>query len=271
MKKLLLPILLVASLFAYNDSDLDGVADEVDKCPNTPLTDLADANGCSKKSLVSNNHFDIIIGGEYSQSEYKATPTTDTYNTSVQVDYYYKNFSLQALTSYYNTSSDGYSDSGMNDSTISMSYNLHLNNALTLKLGTGVILPTYDATLNNNNTDYFASLNISYVIKNTTFFAGYNYTLINDDDIHDSSNDIDYQSTNSFSGGIGYNFSPKLYISASYFQAQSIYKNVEDLASASVFLFYSFNENYFTNISYVKGLSDSTSDNSASIKLGYYF
>ena len=107
MRKLLLPILLTASLFAYNDSDLDGVADEIDRCPNTPLTDLADANGCSKESLVSNNHFDIIIGEEYSQSKYELTPSTDTYNTNVQVDYYYKNFSLQALTSYYNINSSG--------------------------------------------------------------------------------------------------------------------------------------------------------------------
>ncbi len=271
MRKLLLPILLTASLFAYNDSDLDGVADEIDKCPNTPLTDLADANGCSKESLVSNNHFDIIIGEEYSESKYELTPSTDTYNTSVQVDYYYKNFSLQALTSYYSINSSGYSDSGMNDSTISMSYNLYPANSLTLKIGTGVILPTYDADLNNNNTDYFASLNISYMLKNTTIFAGYSYTIVNDDDIHDANNNIDYQSTNSFSGGVGYNFTPKLYISASYFQADSIYKSVKDLKSASIFLFYSFNENYFTNISYAKGLSDSTSDNTASIKLGYYF
>ena len=149
--------------------------------------------------------------------------------------------------------------------------NLYPTNSLTLKVGAGVILPTYDATLKNNNTDYFGSINISYMIKNATIFAGYSHTIINDDDIHTTTNNINYQSTNSFSAGAGYNFTPKLYISTSYFQADSIYKGVKDLKSVSMFLFYSLDENYFTNISYAKGLSDSTSDNTASIKLGYYF
>ncbi|MDA3947323.1 MAG: DUF3187 domain-containing protein, partial [Helicobacteraceae bacterium] len=74
MNKILL-ILLVASssLFAYAyidiDSDLDGVEDRVDRCPNTPLSDLVDMSGCRKKNVVNSHHFDIILGVTYGQTD----------------------------------------------------------------------------------------------------------------------------------------------------------------------------------------------------------
>ena len=125
MKKMLLVIMLgmlSSSLFAYSDLDMDGVDDSIDKCPNTPLTDLVDINGCTKKTLLSPHHFDVIIGANYSGSNYASLNQTDTYSSSLQVDYYYKNFSLQASTSYYTTDGEGYSDSGMNDSFVGASY-----------------------------------------------------------------------------------------------------------------------------------------------------
>jgi hypothetical protein len=36
-------------LFAYVDSDMDGVEDKDDLCPNTLMTDLVDLNGCTIK------------------------------------------------------------------------------------------------------------------------------------------------------------------------------------------------------------------------------
>jgi len=53
---------LTFSLYAYIDTDLDGVADNDDMCPNTLITDLVDLSGCSKKSLVSPQHFSFITG-----------------------------------------------------------------------------------------------------------------------------------------------------------------------------------------------------------------
>ena len=48
----LLIVLLVlssTSLLAYEDSDLDGVEDKLDQCPNTSFSDLVDIRGCTKK------------------------------------------------------------------------------------------------------------------------------------------------------------------------------------------------------------------------------
>ena len=264
-------LLISVTLFAYVDSDMDGVEDALDRCPGTPITDLVDAKGCSKQSLVDNNHYDIIVGVGIGQTNYALTPNTDTYTSILQADYYYKDFALQASTSFYDTTSRGYSDSGMNDSVIAASYILHPSSDVGVRVGAGVILPTYDSDLNNNETDYIASLNVSRSIGDANIFAGYSYTIINDKDVVNATDTVYYQNTNAYTVGAGYNFTPKLYANLSYFQANSIYKGVQDLKSVSAYMFYSIDDNWFFNLSYSRGLSDSTSDSYGYVSLGYYF
>ncbi len=271
MKKMLLIIMLgmlSTSLFAYSDLDMDGVDDSIDKCPNTPLTDLVDMNGCTKKMLLSPHHFDIIIGANYSDSNYGSRSQINTYSSSFQVDYYYKNFSLQASTSYFETDGDGYSDNGMNDTFVGASYQFKPAQALSFHIGIGALLPTYDTALNNNNTDYTASASVSYALGKTNIFGSYIYTMINDDDI---AGIVTYQNTNAFSGGLGYYLTNKLYLSGSYNTSDSVYMNIEKIRTISAYGYYSITTHWFTTLSYVYGLSDSASDNAVSIKLGYYF
>jgi predicted porin len=282
MKKVLMLLLLgvaSSSLMAYSDLDMDGVADSVDQCPNTPLTDLVDIKGCSIKKLQvkqSASHYDVIVGANYSGSNYVSTPSTSTYSGSLQVDYYYKDFSLQASTSYYETDSDDYSDNGLNDSFVGMAYNLHPLKALTVRLGVGAILPTYDTSLNNNNTDYTASANVSYALGKVNVFAGYIYTRINDDDVTVTLSDGSqysyiYNDTNAYSIGAGYYITNKFYLSGAYNSTESIYEGVENADTVSAYAYYSIDAHWFMNGSYAYGLSDSASDNALSIKLGYYF
>ncbi|HIP15564.1 MAG TPA: DUF3187 domain-containing protein [Sulfurimonas autotrophica] len=271
MKKLLLFIMLAmlgTTLFAYSDSDMDGVVDDQDKCPNTPFTDLVDINGCSKQSLISPHHFDIIVGANYTGSNYASLDQTDIYSSSLQVDYYYKNFSLQASTSYYKADGDGYSETGLNDSFIGASYQLKPTKELSVRIGAGILLPTYDTSLNNNNTDYTASLNVSYTLGKMNLFGGYIYTMIQDDDIAGT---VVYQNTNALSGGIGYYATNKLYLSGAYNISDSIYAGIEKIKTVSAYGNYSITQHWFTTFSYAYGLSDSASDNAVSLKLGYYF
>jgi len=277
MKKLLLLVLIsTISLFAYVDSDLDGVEDSLDRCPNSAMTDIVDIQGCPVKSLVSQHHFDVIVGLSYEEEQDiafvdKFSRTTE----SLQIDYYYKNFSLQMLTSYYQSDTSYNSDlnlsdvddSGMNDTTLAAYYQTLITPKLALRVGAGVILPTFDSSLNNEATDYLASVNLSYTLGEASLFAGYTYTMINDDDV----GLIKYQDTNAFSGGLGYYLTPKLYSSISYFQSDSIYKGVDETKSASVYMFYSLSSHWFTTASYSKGLSDPTSDNYLALRVGYYF
>ena len=266
-----------SSLYAYVDSDMDGVENSVDQCPNTPFTDLVDIKGCTKKSLVSPHHFDVIVGASYSESDYLTLNTTDTLSSTLQIDYYYKNFSLQASTSYFKTDGDSFSDSGLYDSFIGAAYQFKPVKNLSLRVGIGALLPTYDTSLNNNNTDYTASLNVSYNISKFNLFGGYTYTLINDDDVSfvdvngTVTSSANYQNTSAYSLGAGYYMTNKIYLSGSYNSSDSIYQGVEEIQTASVYGYYSIDEHWFSTCSYAYGLSDSASTNYVSLRLGYFF
>jgi len=280
LKVLLMGSLFITSVMAYSDSDLDGVPDNLDKCPNTPFANLVNKNGCTIKKLipvVNYHHYDVMVGAEYLTSNFTSAPKTDTYNATFQVDYYYKNFSLQASTSYYSTDSGDYSDSGMNDSYIGMAYTLYPMKNLSVRLGGGVLLPTYDTTLNNNNTDYSLSTYVSYsTIKNINLFGSYTYTMINDDDVTVTYADgysytYKYQNTNSWSLGAGRYISNGFYMSGSYNNTQSVYKGVDDIETLSLYSSYNLDANWFITLYYAYGLSDTASDHDISLKLGYYF
>ncbi len=89
MYRLLLTLLfLTTSSYAYTDTDFDGVEDGYDLCPQTPLSDLVDRDGCVIKSVGSKISFDLIAGFGYSQMNYASQEPSDTLSTSLQTDIY---------------------------------------------------------------------------------------------------------------------------------------------------------------------------------------
>lgn len=273
---LILTLLFSNSLFAYDDSDLDGVDDAQDRCPNTLFSDLVNLHGCTIKSLVSPYSFDIIVGMSYSDSDYQTLQATETLSPALQVDYYYKNFSLQASTSYFNTSGNSSTQTGLNDSYLGASYQIDVSERLYIRFGVGVLVPTYESSLGANKTDYLGSINLSYSLDAFTLFADYSYSMINDDDtviVYDANNStkIAYQNTSALSAGLGYYVSDRVYVSASYNVSNSIYVGVENIKTASLYGYYSIDTHWFTTLSYAKGLSDSATKNYATLRLGYSF
>jgi len=281
--------LLSLSLFAFSDADLDGVEDSVDQCPGTSITELVDISGCTIKDLESPHHFDIIMGASYSQIS-PIQERTDTYTASLQADYYYKGFSLQASTAYYDSESS-ISTTGMTDSFVGAYYQFKPVTALSVRLGGGAVLPTYESDFNNNNTDYTLSASLSYLLHDFNFFGSYSYTLINDDDFSydefdttgnvSGRTDIYYQNTNAYNIGLGYYPTSKLYTSISFNSSDSIYNKFvstsagtttqDPLNTLSGYLFYTINKNWFTTASYAYGLTDTASDHYMGVRLGYYF
>jgi len=292
MKHLLLTFLILPlSLFAYSDADLDGVEDSVDQCPGTSITELVDISGCTVSNLESPHHFDIIMGGSFSQIS-PIQEKTDTFTASLQADYYYKGFSLQASTAYYNSESSSINTNGMTDSFVGAYYQFRPIEALSLRIGGGAILPTYTSDFNNNNTDYTVSASLSYLFNDFNFFGSYSHTLINDDNFSFEEfdlttgtsigqTDVYYQNTNAYNVGLGYYPSSRLYTSIAYNSSDSIYNKFvststgtttqESLDTISAYLFYTINKNWFTTGSYAYGLTDSASDHYVNIRLGYYF
>jgi len=270
LKLFLLLTTLNLMLFAYTDTDIDGVDDATDRCPNTPFYELVDSNGCSVSSTISHHKFDFIYGISFAQSDY-IEDTTDIVSQTLQFDYYYKDFSLNLGTSYSISKSPSYNDNTLNDSYISASYQFVPTKNLKIKTGIGLILPTYDSELNNNNMDYTATLSASYALEDMNVFMGYNFTQMNDDDVVNTDITALYQNTNSYSAGLGFYPSQDTYLSTSYLLSDNIYVGGESVRTMSIYLYSTLKQNWFSTFNYAYGLSDSASDNYLSFKIGYNF
>ena len=256
MKRLLLLLLFLSTLsFAYTDSDMDGVPDADDACPRTPMTDLVDLSGCTKKSLISPHHFSLLAGVGYA----KDNDASYTF-PSAELNYYYKKFSLQLTTGYYDLTSSDLNSSGLNDTYVNLFYAFKPMKNLNLSWGVGMALPTYDSI--DNKTDYSTSLYGRYKLESWSLSAGAGYRLMGDNN-----------ATNTFyySVGTGYHWNKKLYSSFSYSVSQSIYEGNNDLKSLSFYNYYQINNNWFTTVNYTHGLSDASLDNSIGAKIGYYW
>jgi hypothetical protein len=256
-------LILHVSLFAYSDTDFDGVEDSYDKCPDTLFTELVNEQGCPIHSLVSPHHFDIITGLSYGQHDEYTLQESDALSLSLQADYYYKDFSAQLSLSTYSLEEE----SGLNDTTLSIFYKFPLLNTLSLRLGSTVILPTYETGLDNEATDYAGSIELIYTFEDNTLFSGFSHTFVNDTD----TDDVIYQDVNAFSLGYGHYFSSNFYASIAYYYADSIYLNVVSIQSSSAYMYYAITENIFSTLTYSYGLSDSANDHYAGLRIGYYY
>ena len=254
-------MVLASSLFAYVDSDMDGVPDKSDKCANTPLTELVDLSGCTVKTLLSPHHFDIVLGRSYSSD------TNSSLNlSSLRVDYYYKQWSLQLDTSYYENTFLSETTSGQNDTYLNLFYLANPMKNFYLNIGGGIVLPTYNSV--DNKIDYTASLYGRYKWDNLSFTLGVGYGKTGDSN---SENSISYSNTLSYNTGLGYNWNSKLYTSIGYAKVNSIFEGSKDLETLSLYTYYSMNEHWFTNVHYRHGLVDNDSQQTIGVNLGYYW
>ncbi len=260
------PFLLLAgsiALFAYSDGDLDGVDDMVDLCPNTPIMDLVDPSGCTIRSLVREEHFDIVVGAGFGRFDDRLSRKSEIVTASFQVDYYKEEVSLQLRSAYL----EGDDFAGMDDTTLALYYRWELSHRLTLMTGAAIVFPTYSADTGGNETDYTLSANLSYTFGRYDLFGGGSYTLVGDDD----TSDTEYRNVKAFSVGAGLYVTQSLYASLSYGRTDSIDRSVEAIESLSLYLFRAVDRHWFVTFECVTGLSDTAGDYRGELKVGYYF
>lgn len=264
-----LAIFVVLGLFAYVDDDLDGVEDGVDRCLETPLSDLVDAQGCSMESLWMQERFDLSLGLSYADTDYMTLTKTDTLTTAFALNYYHsKKLTLSLWSSYYENKSESYSASGLNDTYVNAEYLLS-DDVLSLSLSGALILPTYESSFMKNNTDFSTTLNLAYALtQNAELFGSFGHTFINDENI---AGYAAFEDTNHFTLGAGYFMSEEFYISGAYNQSQSIYADIEDISTLSLYGVYDLSAANFLTFSYARGLSESASRNYLGLSLGYRF
>lgn len=269
MHKVVLIILLIATLaYSYEDSDLDGVEDMFDKCPQTSFSELVDLNGCSIKKIDNGINFNIIFGVGYSQINYSSQERSNTVTTSLQSDMYIGNWSLELYTSRYYSNINNQVKNGMDDTLFNLFYMYALSEKISLDFGVGIVLPTYKSGYENEKTDYSVLLDFKYYSDFSTYlFGNYGYTWINDSDIAY----IKYENVSNFSIGAGYMFDLKNMLSLSYGYSETIYKNTKEAQILRLSYSNSIDSHWFVYADYDYGLNDWASDNSFLFRIGYSF
>jgi hypothetical protein len=261
-KLLFIPLFLNFSLFSFDDFDFDGVEDIFDECPNTLITDLVDINGCTIESLEKSYDYDVIFGLTQSSVSYDASNSVDSTLSTMQLDYYHKNFSLQLSTAYLLSSG-----SSLLDTYLSGYYNFNANKDLSVRVGAALILPS-STIEGKNETDYMASANLSYKLETLNIFAGFSKTFIND---VNSDETLIYKDASAYTLGLGLYPTKELYASLSYNVNESVYEGYSEQHTLSLYTFYTINKEWFTTINYDYGVDSALESSTLSLKVGYYF
>jgi len=280
------------SVSAFQDSDIDGVSDAVDLCPNTPFEVLVNSKGCSvyqEKGIKKEQRYrgaltlkigDTLLSDEYYDSENYL---------NLYANYRYHNWDVSISNSRATTSSSYTEDNSDSDNNIYLStgYSFSLpQSTLKLSVGTKIVdsddssnntqrvgngrgnntLVLDDSSLDSRDNDYFASINYNYnLTSKQNLFLYYGYTSSGD------SKSTDYEDYSSFSLGTGRSFGKSLYSALSYNYTESIYQNVDAEQGITWFNSYNFNKNIFATASYTYALEDYSYDNTLAFALGFYF
>jgi hypothetical protein len=160
--------LVVNSANAFTDSDLDGVDDSVDECPDTPFDQLVGKNGCP----IDKEKGQIVLkigGGLTKDSNYK------NILASFSVGYSYKDWYFSILSNYYLYDSfvDG---NGFGDTYIYGSYSLDFY-PLFITAGLTVGVPTGDKNLGTGTTNLTPSFTVDYIIQDFDIFLSYGFVF----------------------------------------------------------------------------------------------
>ncbi|MEA1892215.1 MAG: hypothetical protein U9N33_05820, partial [Campylobacterota bacterium] len=267
LKIILIFLLYSSKLTAYQDYDIDGVEDAIDRCPNTPFDKLVDKWGCPKNdtyygSITFKIGSDINIDQDNEQ--------LNNLNFYLNYRYYKWDFSisnanytvLDTPSNIFKETGDIYMTAGYSINSDSLSSKIYVG----AKVSTSRIDEENDTYMGTGEDDYFAALNLNYFLNTKqNIFLYYGYTISGD------SSYVDYKNTNTYSFGSGYALNERWYSALSYEYSSSAYEDTDAYKAVSWFNSYSFSKNYFATINYAYALNDMSYDHAISIKLGVYF
>jgi hypothetical protein len=263
LKTSLILTLMVHSLHAYQDKDLDGIDDKMDLCPNTTFDAKVDKFGCAVKSLqtpsTKKQHFTIGIGTTLRKDD--RYEDDSSFNFFANYQRYNWNFSLSNIHSTTNSdyTQDNTEDNG-DDLYISAGYTTYLPKAM-LKFSLGSKIASDD-----RDDDYYLSSSVDFFVnKKQDIFLYYSYTLSGDSDSYD------YEDYSSFSIGSGYQIVPSWYSAFSYSYADSIYDGGEAQESITWYNSYKINQKVFLTGSYSYALDDLSFEDSFTFSVGMRF
>ncbi|RLJ70506.1 hypothetical protein BCF55_0781 [Hydrogenivirga caldilitoris] len=243
------------TVFAFQDSDLDGVEDSKDRCPNTPILELVDKYGCPIETQRSiKGRFYLRVGGGFVEDGGERR----TFSL-FSVAYSYKKVYASFSTRYYLGGNS--SNPGSGDSYLFVGYSQFLTERLYLLPGLRIKIPTGAAQYSDGNFDYTPSVVLDYILDGFDLFGYLSYTFKGNGALED---------TLSTSLGVGYDFTPKLYGSVSYDVSQSEVGAGNEYY-LSFFSLYDISETLYTTVGYTVGLNSRATDHTLTFRIGIRF
>ena len=261
VKLSLISTLLISSVYAYTDDDIDGVDDSVDLCLNTPFDVLVDTDGCGENQK-SHGALTLKIGSDISFNTLSESSSSINFFTN----YRYKDWDISLSNSHYTTfdnATGGNSEAG--DLYLTSGY-LFQRDQFYTKFSIGMKLATADEGVGTGENDYLASINTSYFFTDTQdLFFYYGYTKSGD------SATMDYKDFSSFSVGTGISLTDAWYSGISYDYSGANSTDIDAYKALSWFNAYNVTKSFFITLNYAHGLDDFSYDHTLSLKLGVHF
>lgn len=292
IKNMTMLILLgVSTIYAQNnnDTDLDGVPDIIDECPNSPFLSEVNKLGCAVNVLTlpyETDHESLIIslGQGYSTNE-DLKDREVQHNTKLKISYYKDNWGYTLQTGYYRHQED----KGAIDTILRIRKRIKISKEFAINIGTGVRLPSYDFEGNKIDELLYGSL-YYYPTSSLSMYIGYNYTHIWDDEIKSivpetpstSMGDTDkdgnekieeyegLQNTHKFYLGVGYFFNKNLYMNLTYSDESSKFVSEHNIRAVSSSLYYKIDEKWFATLYYKREVLDEDKHDNLLFTIGYH-
>jgi len=254
--------LLTGLLFgAYIDTDIDGVEDSLDLCKNTPFDQLVDAFGCSENA--SENIWTLKAGTELGFDTFDEKSLS--YHFSI--DYNMQSWSMGiSNANYIGYNENNTSTRETGDIYTYIGYEIPNKNFLTT-FAIGMKIATADESVGTGENDYYMSTQLQSVSNehNTKLFSTLSYTFTGDTKY------IAYEDVFSYTVGLGYVVNEAYYTSLYYENSQSIYKDTESYKALVWSNHYTYDEDYFIEMAYTRGLDIFSYKHLFSFSLGVTF
>lgn len=277
----------VSPVFAetISDKDFDGVPDTLDLCPNTPFLREVDHTGCvtsilslpdetEKESLVMTLGYGFNTNEDLKNREVQ-------HNSRVKISYYLHSWAYALQTGYYTHKLDR----GTLDTTLRVKKRIKLNPKLVLNVGAGLRLPSYEFKGNKIDEIFYTSL-LYYPTSTLSFFTGYAYTHIGDDEIStilpetpsgETNSDgtpkevvtEKIQNTHKFYLGVGYFFTNNFYMNFTYSDEKNKFASEHRIKSVSSSIYYKIDEKWFSTLYYKQEVLDGDKHNNLLFTIGY--
>ena len=266
------------------DQDFDGVPDMLDQCPNTPFLCEVDKTGCTTTILTlpfetEKENLTMSLAYGFSTNE-DLIDREVQHNTKVKISYYLNSWAYTLQTGYY---SHNIHD-GPLDTIVRIRKRIKVNPKFVVSVGAGLKLPTYDFEGNKLDELLYTSLHY-YPTSSLSFFAGYNFTRIGDDEVDSISSETPsgdkdkdgnenepyegLQNKHKFYGGIGYFFTDNFYLNIIYSDENSKFVSEHNVRAVSGSLYYKINKKWFTTLYYSYEVLDEDKHDNLLFSIGY--